>query len=164
MSEGSRGGRSYWSKYRSIKRSVRRQVEDLPEDSDKLPREKNVSEKTANQDTPLRRKFTCHSLISTSTKPVECIVNTNSPDHVNTNSPDQCDTGSSIMSITENDLCETDDTVVTCCDETLNVPMEAAEVLILDSDTESEHETENIENKSVLTQLQELQIKYLIHH
>lgn len=36
MSEGSRGGRSYWSKYRSIKRSVRRQVEDLQEDSDKL--------------------------------------------------------------------------------------------------------------------------------
>lgn len=36
MSEGSRGGISYWSKYRSIKRSVRRQVEDLQEDSDKL--------------------------------------------------------------------------------------------------------------------------------
>lgn len=38
MSEGSRGGRSYWSKYRSIKRSVRRQVEDLQEDSDKFSR------------------------------------------------------------------------------------------------------------------------------
>lgn len=111
MSERSRGGRSYWSKYRSIKRSVRRQVEDLQEDSDKLA------------------------------QPVECSLNTNSPD--------QCDTGNSKMSITENDLCEIDDTVVTCSDETLNVPMEAAAVLILDSDTEAEHETENMENKSV---------------
>lgn len=86
MSEGSRGARSYWSKYRSIKRSVRRQVEDLQEDSDKLQlaQEKNFPENTENQDTPVRRKFTC----------------------LNTNSPDQCDTGSSIMSITENDLCE----------------------------------------------------------
>lgn len=98
MSEGSRGARSYWSKYRSIKRSVRRQVEDLHEDSDKLAQEKNFPENTENQDTPVRRKFTCHNLISTSTQPVECSLNTNSPD--------QCDTGSSIMSITENDLCE----------------------------------------------------------
>lgn len=66
------------------------------------------------------------------------------------------------MSITENDLCEIDDTVVTCSDETLNVPMEAAEVLILDSDTESEHETENMENKSVLTQLQEWATTYQV--
>lgn len=66
------------------------------------------------------------------------------------------------MSITENDLCEIDATVVTCSDETLNVPMEAAEVLILDSDTESEHETENMENKSVLTQLQEWATTYQV--
>lgn len=66
------------------------------------------------------------------------------------------------MSITENDLCEIDDTVVTCSDETLNVPMEAADVLILDSDTESEHETENMENKSVLTQLQEWATTYQV--
>lgn len=46
MSEGSRGGRSYWPKYRSIKRSVRRQVEDLQEDSDKLTQEKNFPENT----------------------------------------------------------------------------------------------------------------------
>lgn len=95
-----------------------------------------------------------YNLISTSTQPVECSLNTNSPDH--------CDTGSSIMSITENDLCEIDDTVVTCNDETLNVPMEAAKVLILDSDTESEHETENMENKSVLTQLQEWATTYQV--
>lgn len=65
MSEGSRGARSYWSKYRSIKRSVRRQVEDLQEDSDKLQlaQEKNFPENTENQDTPVRRKFTCHNLI-----------------------------------------------------------------------------------------------------
>lgn len=66
------------------------------------------------------------------------------------------------MSMTENDLCEIDDTVVTCSDEILNVPMEAAEVLILDSDTESEHETENMENKSVLTQLQEWATTYQV--
>lgn len=82
MSEGSRGGRSYWSKYRSIKRSVRRQVEDLQEDSDKLRRIFPKIQKI--QDTPVRRKFTCHNLISTSTQPVECSLNTNSPD--------QCDT------------------------------------------------------------------------
>lgn len=152
MSEGSRGGRSYWPKYRSIKRSVRRQVEDLQEDSDELAQQKNFPENTENQDTPVRRKFTCHNLISTSTQPVECSLNTNSPD--------QCDTGNSKMSITENDLCEIDDTVVTCSDETLNVPMEAAEVLNLDSDTEAEHETENMENKSVLTQLQEWATTY----
>lgn len=81
----------------------------------------NFSENTENQDTHVQRKFTCHNLISTSTQPVECSLNTNRPD--------QCDTGSSIMSITENDLCEIDDTVVTCSDEALNVPMEAAEVL-----------------------------------
>lgn len=40
--------------------------------------------------------------------------------------------------------------------------MEAAEVLILDSDTESEHETENMENKSVLTQLQEWATTYQV--
>lgn len=79
------------------------------------------------QNTHVRRKFTCHNLISTSTQPVECSLNTNSPD--------QFDTGNSKMSITENDLCEIDDTVVTCSDETLNVPMEAAEVLILDRDS-----------------------------
>lgn len=81
----------------------------------------NFPENTENQDTPVQRKFTCHNLISTSTQPVEYSLNTNRPD--------QCDTGSSIMSITENDLCEIDDTVVTCSDEALNVPMEAAEVL-----------------------------------
>lgn len=57
---------------------------------------------------------------------------------------------------------EKDGTLVTCSDETLNVPMEAAEVLILDSDTESEHETENMENKSVLTQLQEWATTYQV--
>lgn len=106
------------------------------------------------QNTHVRRKFTCHNLISTSTQPVECSLNTNSPD--------QFDTGNSKMSITENDLCEIDDTVVTCSDETLNVPMEAAEVLILDRDTEFEHETENMENKSVLTQLQEWATTYQV--
>lgn len=129
MSEGSRGGRSYWSKYRSMiyKKILinwhRRRI---------FPK----IQKT--QNTHVRRKFTCHNLISTSTQPVECSLNTNSPD--------QCDTGNSKMSITENDLCEIDDTVVTCSDETLNVSIEAAEVLILDSDTEAEHETENMEN------------------
>lgn len=121
MSEGSRGGRSYWSKYRSIKRYVRRQVEDLQEDSEKLAQEKNFHENTENQNTPVQKKFTYHYLISTSTQPVECSLNTNRPD--------QCDTGCSIMSINENDLCEIDDTVVICSDEALNVPMEAAEVL-----------------------------------
>lgn len=53
MSEGSRGGISYWSKYRSIKRSVRRQVEDLQEDSDKLAQEKNFPENTENP------RYTC---------------------------------------------------------------------------------------------------------
>lgn len=57
MSEGSRGGRSYWSKYRSIKRSVRRQVEDL-QDFDQLAREKNFTENTANQYTLVWRKLT----------------------------------------------------------------------------------------------------------
>lgn len=99
----------------NIKRSVRRQVEDLQEDSDKFFRKYR------------KPRYTCTEKIYMSqfnlniTQPVECSLITNSPD--------QCDTGSSIMSITENDLCEKDGTLVTCSDETLNVPMEAAEVL-----------------------------------
>lgn len=42
--------------------------------------------------------------------------------------------------------------------------MEAAEVLILDSDTESEHETWRINQFLLNYRNEQLHIKYLIHH
>jgi hypothetical protein len=138
MSEGSRGGKSYWSIYRTIRRSVRQHVADLQGISDRSAQEQNNSENTVNQDIHGNLTPNSNLLNSKSTEPVICTV------HVNT--LDQCATGSNIA---DRNVSEINDTV----DGILNIPMGAAEVLILDSD--SDHESKKIENKSVLTQLQE---------
>jgi hypothetical protein len=134
MWEGPRGGRSYWSKYRAIKRRVRQHVRDLQEISDHSAQEENLTVNTANGDLHIQRHFTYnHNSNSKSTVPVE--------NSENTNSPNQCDTDSSTMG---RDVCEIYDTSKGSEEDIYDNPMEAAEVLTVDSGTEDEPEfTEN---------------------